>query len=263
MKSCGGKVLFRMSNGWPIGGHDDILVYLQQLYVSDMEHINMPGLLQDEALGKVAVVSSFGAESVVMLHYVSRILPDAPVLFIDTDKHFPETLAYRDLIVEMLGLDLRVIEPDARLIKREDSCGTLYTVDPNACCTIRKTFPLQDGLASYDCWISGRKRYQGGARSSLPILERDGEKIKVNPLAMWSEDDVSTYFKRYQLPSHPLEAENYRSVGCAPCTSPIGNDDDPRSGRWVRMPDKTECGIHLGPDGRFVRKGTYKLRGGM
>jgi phosphoadenosine phosphosulfate reductase len=245
----------RMSS-WPSGGLDDTLVWLQQRYVPDMRHLNIPGLLQDAALGSTAIVSSFGAESVVLLHYVSRIVPDVPVLFLDTGKHFPDTLCYRDQVTDELDLNLRIISPEAAGLEREDPHGTLHGRDPNACCTIRKTFPLQDAIADFDSWISGRKRYQGAARAALPIIERDGTKIKVNPLAVWTAEDIASYFTRYALPRHPLEAKGYPSIGCAPCTRPVAEGDDQRAGRWAHMPDKTECGIHLGPNGRFVRSST-------
>lgn len=240
-------------SSWPSGGFDGALEALQQRYVPDMVHVDIPGLLQDAALGSTALVSSFGAESVVLLHYVSRIIPEVPVLFLDTGKHFPETLTYRDHVTDALDLNLRIVAPDEVVLEREDPHGTLHGRDLNACCTIRKTFPLQDAIAEFDSWISGRKRYQGAARSALPILERDGAKIKVNPFAVWSAEDVAAYFARHALPRHPLEAMGYPSIGCAPCTQPVADGDDQRAGRWAHMPDKTECGIHLGPDGRFAR----------
>ncbi|MDF0599280.1 phosphoadenylyl-sulfate reductase [Psychromarinibacter sp. C21-152] len=226
-----------------------------------MAHLDIPGLLKDTKLGRTAIVSSFGAESVVLLHYVVSVLPDIPVLFLDTGKHFPETLAYRDEVADALGLNLQVATPDSSLLEKEDPYGVLYGRDPNACCTIRKTFPLQDAIAPFDSWISGRKRYQGASRAALPILERDGEKIKINPMASWLESDVRAYFARHDLPRHPLEANGYPSIGCAPCTQPVAAGDDQRAGRWAHMPDKTECGIHLGPDGRFVRSAQDRREG--
>lgn len=239
--------------GWPSGGEDPILEYLQQTYVPSLRSANIPGLLADSALGNIAVVSSFGAESAVLLHFVQDCRPGVPVIFLDTGKHFEETLAYRDRLAKELDLNLVTVKPDDRLLGNEDPTGLLCKSDPNACCTLRKVFPLQDVLSGFDSWISGRKRYQGAARSTLPILERDGEKIKVNPLATWAREDVSAYFERRALPRHPLEALGYRSIGCAPCTRPVAAHEAERDGRWAQMPDKTECGIHLGPDGRFRR----------
>ena len=215
----------------------------------------MPGLLADPVLGRTAVVSSFGAESAALLHYANTIRPGIPVIFLDTGKHFPETLTYRDALVANLNLNLVVARPKEDMVAREDPRGIRHASDPNACCTIRKTFPLQDALAGHDSWISGRKRYQSTTRSVLPLIERDGGMIKLNPMALWSPDDIQEYFQRHALPRHPLEARGFPSIGCAPCTRAVGDGEDARAGRWANMPDKTECGIHLGPDGRFTRSG--------
>lgn len=238
---------------WPTGGIDEVLSNLQARYLPDLVNMDIPGLLCDPTLGEMIIVSSFGAESAVLLHYISVIRPGIPVIFLDTGKHFPETLQYRDLLVEILDLNLHVIRPNIGDILRDDPLGDLYKHNPNACCVLRKTFPLQGAVDSFDTWISGRKRYQSNRRSTIPIIERDGGKIKVNPLAVWKKGDVQSYFRRYQLPRHPLEAEGYLSIGCAPCTSPVANGSDPRAGRWPQMPEKTECGIHLRPDGTFRR----------
>ncbi|MBK1636620.1 phosphoadenylyl-sulfate reductase [Rhodovulum adriaticum] len=238
---------------WPIGGSDALLEALQADYLPDLGHVDMGGLLTDPRLGRVALVSSFGAESAVLLHYVTRVFPDIPVLFIDTGCHFPETLAYRDDLAARLNLNLVNLRPDAALIAEEDPTGDLPRRDPNMCCTLRKTFPLADALEGYETWISGRKRYQGQTRAALPALERDGTHIKVNPLVFWSPQEISEYFKLHDLPRHPLVDRGYVSIGCAPCTRPVKQGEDIRAGRWADNPDKTECGIHLGPDGRFVR----------
>lgn len=238
---------------WPSGGFDEALSELQERYLPDLGHIDIQGLIDDPALGALAIVSSFGAESAVLLHYISEIRPRTPVLFLDTGKHFTETLQYRDSLTKLLGLNLIVFRPNHDELSREDPNGDLHLKEPNACCALRKTFPLQDALSSYDSWISGRKRYQSKSRSTIPIIERDGEKIKLNPLALWKKEDLEFYFERHRLPRHPLEGQGYLSIGCAPCTSPVANGVDPRAGRWAQMPEKTECGIHLGPDGTFKR----------
>lgn len=216
----------------------------------------MPRLLNDDALGLTAVVSSFGAESAVLLHYVTNVLPNIAVLFLDTGKHFSETIAYRDVLVEKLGLNLQIVVPEDRMLASEDPSGRLHEMDPNACCTIRKTFPLQDAITPFNSWISGRNRYQGGSRVVVPVIERDGEKLKLNPLAVWSKDDVDAYFESQNLLRHPLESKGFPSIGCLPCTRPVAHGEDPRAGRWAHAPEKTECGIHLGPDGRFSRSST-------
>lgn len=248
-------------NSWPVGGKDDVLEGLQQAYFPAADVIDVAGLLNDPALGRMAVVSSFGAESVVMLHYVVGLLPDVPVLFLDTGKHFAETLEYRDRLAELFNINLRVVRPDEKIVADEDPSGTLHSYDPDGCCTIRKTFPLQDALADYDSWISGRKRYQSSSRATLPLLERDGEKIKINPLALWGRDEIIDYFTRHDLPPHPLEKEGYKSIGCSVCTRPVAPGEDARAGRWSDTPGKSECGIHLGPDGRFIRSGRHRGEG--
>ncbi|GAA0298842.1 phosphoadenylyl-sulfate reductase [Rhodovulum strictum] len=238
---------------WPAGGSDPLLESLQSDHLPDLGHVDMAGLLRDPRLGRMALVSSFGAESAVLLHVVTQIFPDMPVLFIDTGCHFPETLAYRDLLAERLRLNLVTVRPDPATLADEDADGRLHARDPNMCCTLRKTFPLADALEGVATWISGRKRYQGATRAALPAIERDGSHLKVNPLAFWTEADLAAYFAAHDLPRHPLVDLGYASIGCAPCTRPVCNGEALRAGRWADNPDKTECGIHLGPDGRFAR----------
>lgn len=246
---------------WPIGGIDELLSELQERYLPDIGHVDIPGLLCDPSIGEIAIVSSFGAESVVLLHYINEIRPGIPVLFLDTEKHFYETLQYRDEIVSLLDLNLRAVKPNAETLRADDPDGALCNKNPNACCTLRKTFPLQDAISPFDSWISGRKRYQAKSRAALPIIERDGEKLKVNPMAIWDKQDVNAYFEQHSLPRHPLEAKGYLSVGCEPCTRPVADGENLRAGRWSHAPDKTECGIHLGPEGRFIRSASSDRRG--
>lgn len=238
---------------WPAGGSDALLERLQRDYIPDLGHVDIEGLLRDSALGRMAIVSSFGAESAALLHFVTRILPEIPVLFLETGKHFPQTLAYVETLSAHLGLNLRKLRPQAQMLSEDDPDGQLHARDPNACCTIRKTFPLQDALDGYDSWISGRKRYQGAERAALPLIERDGTLIKVNPFALWQAADIADYMQAHDLPVHPLRDMGYPSIGCACCTKAVKPGEDARAGRWAHMPEKTECGIHLGPDGRFRR----------
>lgn len=240
---------------WPTGGSDALLEALQLDYLPDLDHLDIDGLLRDPRLGRMALVSSFGAESAVLLHYVTRIIPEIDVLFIDTDHHFPETLAYRDDLARLLDLKVINVRPDPVMMANEDPDKRLYQRDANMCCTLRKTFPLADALEDYDTWISGRKRFQGQTRAALPLIERDGPHIKVNPLALWQADDISEYLRAHGLPQHPLVALGYPSIGCAVCTRQVRDGEDSRAGRWAELPDKTECGIHLGPTGRFTRSG--------
>lgn len=245
-------------SSWPMGGVDAELERLQARYVPSLRETDIDGLLRDPVLADTVIVSSFGAESAALLHYVTGMRPEVPVIFLDTGKHFPETLAYRDMLAERLGLHLVVARPDGAMLAEDDPYGRLHAVDPNACCTIRKTFPLQDALEGFTSWISGRKRFQGASREALPLIERDGTRIKINPFALWSRADIQAYLETHDLPRHPLEPAGYPSIGCAPCTRVVKAGEDPRAGRWPQMPDKTECGIHLGPDGHFVR--TSKAR---
>jgi phosphoadenosine phosphosulfate reductase len=203
-------------------------------------------VVHDEFAGRIALVSSFGAESVVLLHLVASVDPSVPVIFIDTGKIFGSTLRYRDEIVERLGLtDVRFARPDPAALATHDTDSGLWLRDPDKCCAIRKVAPLARALSDFDAWISGRKRYQGGKRTVLPLAEADGERVKLNPLAGWSKDDLDAYRRQHDLPEHPLVAEGFRSIGCMPCTTRVADGEDERDGRW-RGRAKTECGIHFG-----------------
>ena len=202
-------------------------------------------LLTGELAGRIASVSSYGAESAVLLHMVASIDRDIPVIFTNTQKMFGETLAYRDELSERLGLtDLRVFRPDPRRLATRDATGMRWSYDPDGCCEIRKVEPLRRALAPFDAWISGRKGFQAGTRTALPRFEEDDGRLKINPLADWSKDQLDAYFAEHDLPRHPLEAQGYLSIGCAPCTSKVRPGEDPRAGRW-RGWDKVECGIHV------------------
>lgn len=195
--------------------------------------------------GRTALVTSFGAESAVLLHLVAGIEPKTPVIFLETGKLFPETLAYRDLLAERLGLeDVRAVKPDAAAMLSADPAGDLWRRNPDLCCRLRKVEPLERALQGFAAWINGRKRYQSEKRSRLPLVERAGGRIKLNPLANWAEGEIARYFAAHRLPRHPLEAQGYRSIGCAPCTTPAATGEDARAGRW-RGSEKTECGIHF------------------
>lgn len=209
--------------------------------------------LSDPDLGRVALVSSFGSESVVLLHMVSVVAPGTPVLFIDTQMLFAETLAYQAELAARLRLtDIRVIRAEPAEIAGADPEGELHRRDPDACCNLRKTVPLERALAGFDAWITGRKRFQGGARAALEFFEPEPPlRLRINPLAHWRVADVQDYMAENNLPRHPLVARGYASIGCAPCTSPVRPGEDPRAGRW-RGSDKTECGIHF-IGGRLVR----------
>lgn len=198
------------------------------------------------ALGRGALVSSFGAESAVLLHMAAQIDPGLTVIFIDTLMLFPETLAYHERLAADLGLtDVRRIGPDRVELFLQDPETGLHRTDPDACCTLRKARPLERALAPFDVWISGRKRYQGGERARLEMFEHDAprELIKLNPLAGTSRAELRAYMERHALPPHPLVARGFPSIGCQPCTGTVAPGEETRAGRW-RGRQKTECGIH-------------------
>lgn len=202
--------------------------------------------LRDGVAGQLALVSSFGAESVALLHLAAMVDRHVPVIFIDTRFLFAETLTYQMEVAERLGLrNLRIIHArDTGLPAEADPNSPRH--DPETCCAVRKSAPLNAALKGYDGWITGRKRYQSGTRAGLEFFEADplSQKIKLNPLAHWRPGDVETYIAENRLPRHPLVARGYPSIGCAPCTSPARDGEDARAGRW-RGREKTECGIHL------------------
>lgn len=201
-------------------------------------------LLRGELKGRVAAVSSFGTESAVLLDLVARADPATPVLFVDTLKMFPETLTYRDRLAARLGLDdVRSLTPDAEVLAARDAAGERWSYDPDGCCAIRKVAPLAAGLDGFDAWISGRKGFQAATRAGLPRFEIEDGRLKVNPLSGWTKADLDAWFAANDLPRHPLEAEGYLSIGCAPCTTPVQPGEDPRAGRWRNL-GKVECGIH-------------------
>ena len=194
---------------------------------------------------EMTYVSSFGAESAVMLALIADVDPNLPVIFFDTGMHFPQTLDYRDALIEKLGLtNVITRHPDAEELAEKDPKNVLWKTDTDTCCEIRKVQPLAPALEGFNAWITGRKRFHGGARLSLPVFEHADGRFKINPLAGWTPDDVSLFFEHRMLPKHPLVAQGYPSIGCWPCTAPASDPGDIRSGRWVGQ-DKTECGLHV------------------
>ena len=193
---------------------------------------------------KLALVSSFGTESAALLKVMAGVDPAIPVIFLDTGWLFEETLAYRDTLIATLGLrDVRSIKPLEETLSREDPDRELWFSDPDACCRIRKVEPLQRALAPFSAWINGRKRFQGGLRAELAVVEDDGAKLKFNPFANVEREEIEAIYQLAKLPPHPLLASGYQSVGCMPCSSRTAPGEDARAGRW-RGRAKTECGIH-------------------
>jgi phosphoadenosine phosphosulfate reductase len=198
---------------------------------------------------RIAMVSSFGAESAVLLHLVAQSDPTTPVLFLNTAKLFGETLRYRDRLQDMLGLtDLRNIGPHPADRERLDSEGTLWSRDTEACCGFRKVVPLRRALEGFDAQITGRKTFQTHARHNMQTVEYFEGRFRFNPLADWSQADIEAYLARYDLPRHPLVEDGYPSIGCIPCTRRVAAGESYRDGRWAGL-DKDECGIHTGVHG--------------
>ncbi|OUI86276.1 phosphoadenylyl-sulfate reductase [Acetobacter tropicalis] len=194
---------------------------------------------------RIAVLSSFGAESALLLAFVAEAAPDMPVLFLETGKHFPETLAYRAELARFLGLtNVQDVKPSPAALKERDPSGELWAFDPDACCQLRKVEPLDAASLPFAVLVTGRKRGQAVTRAALPVVEEkaDGQ-VRLNPLAAWTGKDITEEMARRGLPPHPLVAEGYLSIGCGPCTHPVGDGEDARAGRWAGH-SKTECGIH-------------------
>ena len=207
-------------------------------------------LFAEQTLGRVAVVSSFGTESAVLLHLVTTADPSTRVIFVDTLKMFAETLAYRQMLIERLNIaDSLVVTPDAAVLAARDANELRWSFDPDGCCDIRKVEPMKRAKEGLDTWISGRKAFQSVTRANLPRFEIEDGRLKLNPLGDWVKANLDAYFERHALPRHPLEAKGYLSVGCEPCTSTVAPGEDPRAGRW-RGWDKSECGIHTPGDGK-------------
>lgn len=203
-------------------------------------------LLRDLAneFPSLTLVSSFGAESAVLLHMISRVDVNTPVVLVDTGKLFIETIRYKETLQNEFGLkNVKVFEPNAELLKQNDRQGNAHLNQPNLCCFIRKVEPLTRALKDANIWISGRKKYQSASRSDLQLFELDDMRVKVNPLANWTKEDISFYSDKNKLPNHPLLKDNYLSIGCMPCTTAVKKGEGPRAGRW-RGQVKSECGIH-------------------
>jgi phosphoadenosine phosphosulfate reductase len=200
--------------------------------------------LQEVGRDRLAVASSFGIESATLLKIVADVDPAIPVLFLDTGWLFPETIAYRDTLIEQLGLkDVRTITPSIAALAEKDPSRNLWSADPDACCYLRKVEPLSEALGDFAAWINGRKRYQGGMRTSIAAVEAEGSRLKFNPLARITPPEIVQMFKDWDLPRHPLAGQGFSSVGCMPCTRRTNPGDTARAGRWADS-EKTECGIH-------------------
>ena len=202
--------------------------------------------------GKIAVISAFAAESVVLLHQVAQLDPTTPVLFLNTHKLFGETMRYRDRLQETLGLtDIRSVGPHPDDRRAQDPEGTLWSRDPDACCHFRKVVPLRRALVGFDAIVTGRKRFQTAERATMHKVELVEGRVRFNPLVDWSLPELIAYMDEHRLPKHPLINDGYPSIGCIPCTRRVAADEGYRDGRWAGS-DKVECGIHSGVDGEGI-----------
>lgn len=195
--------------------------------------------------GELAAVSSFGADSAVLLHLIAEVDRHLPIIFLDTGKHFEETFDYRDALAADFGLtNIQVVTPDEAALARIDPTGKLHETNTDACCDVRKVEPMARGVEPYRAWFTGRKRFQASTRAALPAFEAVGSRIRINPLARFTTADQADYMRQNALRENPLVAYGYLSIGCFPCTQPVQPGEDARSGRWAGHA-KTECGIHL------------------
>lgn len=195
--------------------------------------------------GELAAVSSFGADSAVLLHLIAEVDRHLPIIFLDTGKHFEETFDYRDALAADFGLtNIQVVTPDEAALARIDPTGKLHETNTDACCDVRKVEPMARGVEPYRAWFTGRKRFQASTRAALPAFEAVGSRIRINPLARFTTADQANYMRQHALRENPLVAYGYLSIGCFPCTQPVQPGEDARSGRWAGHA-KTECGIHL------------------
>lgn len=240
------RAIDRIDTGPRFTEHD--AVRLNRLFRGSSTQEMLEWVIRDKLAGELAVVSSFGAESAVLLHLIAQVDPGVPVLFLETGKHFPETLAYRDELVEAVGLkNLVNLYPCLGELETRDETGLRWSYDPDGCCEIRKVKPLARALVGFDATFTGRKAFQSSTRANLPRFEIDTSdkqgRLKINPLIDWDASHIEGYFIQHDLPRHPLVAQGYPSIGCSPCTRPVAIGEDPRAGRWAGW-DKTECGIH-------------------
>ena len=239
------RAIDRLDTGPRFTDHDAIR--LNRMFRGSETEDWLRAVVEGNLVGEIALVSSFGAESAALLHLVSRIDDSIPILFLDTGKHFPETLAYRDELTDLLRLNRVDLYPELSDLEKRDETGLRWSYDPDGCCELRKVRPLEKALARYDASLTGRKAFQSTTRANLPRFEVDTSdaqgRMKINPLIDWDADRIAAYFEEHDLPRHPLVERGFPSIGCSPCTREVKPGEDPRAGRWSGW-DKVECGIH-------------------
>lgn len=193
---------------------------------------------------RFCVTSSFA--DAVLVHLVSRVAPGTDVVFLDTGLHFLETLRVRDQVAATLPVRVRSIRPRLTVGQQDGEYGPrLFAREPDECCALRKVEPLERALADYDAWAAGLRRDESPTRANTPVVHFEAArgKVKVNPLAAWTQQDVDAYIARWNVPVNLLLRQGYASIGCWPCTRRTKAGEDPRAGRWPLF-DKTECGLH-------------------
>ncbi len=196
---------------------------------------------------RIVQATSFGVSGIVLAHLTARLRPETTIFYLDTGLLFPETYALAARLEAELGVRFTRVQPALSVEDQAAAYGeALWARDPDACCALRKVAPLESVLAGQHAWITGVRRDQSATRAATPIAGWDAANglVKINPLALWSEEDVWTYLRMNDLPYNPLHDDGYPSIGCMPCTARVAPGADPRSGRWAGR-DKTECGIHL------------------
>ncbi len=233
----------------------DISLSRLEMFYGDLDALPLLRVtILDEFKGKIGLISSFGADAALLLALVAEVDTATPVLFLETQKHFPETLDYaRDLSAKLGLTNVHWLTPDPELLTRTDPDGTLHKTQPNRCCWLRKVEPLDRAVKELGltALITGRKRYQTAERAQMSTIELDDKGVfRINPLAAWDKARQKAETTARGLPEHPLVAKGYPSIGCAPCTSPVEAGKDERAGRWAQTiglenEQKTECGIHL------------------
>lgn len=194
--------------------------------------------------GRFCVTSSM--EDAVVAHLASRARPGVDVVFLDTGYHFPETIGTRDAVDAVLDVNVITLTPRQSVAEQDAEYGPkLHDRDPDLCCALRKVKPLEEGLAGYAAWATGLRRDESPTRAGTPVVSWDEKrrKVKIAPIARWTQDDVDSYVEEHGVLTNPLLTDGYASVGCAPCTRRVLAGEDPRAGRWAGR-SKTECGIH-------------------
>lgn len=212
----------------------------------DLEHATAWDVVRwaHETFGDRFAVTASMADG-VLSHVASTAVPGLTVLFLDTGYHFPETIGTRDAVAASYDVQVETITHPLRVPEHEAEYGRLYEIDPDLCCAIRKVWPLDRALKPYDAWASGVRRAEAGSRAETPVVGWDAKrgKVKVNPLATWTDAEVDAYVAEHGILVNPLREIGFTSIGCAPCTRPVADGEDARAGRWAGT-GKVECGIH-------------------